>query len=702
VLWSSDRTGYGVVRLTTPDGPVVVVGMVATLAGREEGSFVSCEGDWEDHPVHGRQFRATGLLDTSPHTEQGLRIWLASSGIQGIGKRMAARVVDTFGLDTLTILDRAPQRLREVPGFGAARIAAVAAAWDDGKAQRALTLLLRGLGLSQRQADRILERYGERAEHVVRTEPYRLADDIGGIGFRTADALAQKLGLPKDDPGRARAAVRYVLEQESEQSGHCWLSVEAVTRMLTALDVPAEQVPGAIEHAEGRGALVVEGERLWPSALWVAEDRAAHTLRELLTAPAPPIDEGQLEAAERWVGVTLDPSQREAVALALQHRTCIVTGGPGTGKTTLLRVLLRVLVERGEQVSLASPTGRAARRMEEATGLPASTIHRLLKVDPRTGGFVHGLATPLDTDAVVIDEASMVDVALLCAVTDALPVERSPRLILVGDVDQLPSVGPGQVLRDLVASGVIPVARLQQVHRQQEGSAILVAAAAIREGRVPPDGADTFLLPRPDAEDAVRTLLKVVGERLPARGFAADDIQVLTPTRRGVLGTERLNAELQRVANPGGEGIPELRRGEQTIRLGDRVICTKNRYDLEVFNGDTGRVTSVTAAGLTVDFDGRAVAFDREDLGNLDLAYALTVHKSQGSEYGAVVVALHGSAGLLLRRNLFYTAVTRARRFLCVVGSPDAWGRAVRQVGGDDRNTGLAERLRAGTAFTRP
>lgn len=694
VLWSSERTGYAVVRVATPDGPAMAVGPLASLAGREEGAFVSLEGDWEEHPVHGRQFRVTGLLDTSPHTEAGLRLWLATAGIPGVGRGMADRLVDTFGLETLTVLDQHPERLREVAGFGRSRIAAVEAAWGEGRAARAVTLLMRGLGLSQRQADRVLARYGEKAEQVLRADPYRLADEIGGIGFRTADALARQLGLPKDDPQRARAAIRYVLEQESEQSGHCWLSVEALVRTLAELEVPAALVPGAIEHAASRGAVVVEGERVWPAALWTAEDRSAHTLRELLRAPTSPPREGEVDAAERWVGVTLDPSQRAAVQTALAHRTCIVTGGPGTGKTTLLRVLLRVLVERGERVALASPTGRAARRMEEATGMTASTLHRLLKVDPRTGGFVHGLATPLEVDAVVVDEASMVDLPLLCALTDALPLHASPRLLLVGDVDQLPSVGPGQVLRDLVASGVVPVARLQQVHRQQEGSAILEAAAAIRDGRVPTDGADTFLLARPDPEESVRTVLKVVAERLPARGFRADDIQVLTPTRRGALGTERLNAELQRALNPAADGVPELRRGEQVLRLGDRVICTKNRYDLEVFNGDIGRVAAVTPQGVTVDVDGRAVAFDREDLAQLDLAYALTVHKSQGSEYGAVVVALHGSAGLLLRRNLFYTAVTRAKRFLCVVGSPDAWGRAVRQVGGDDRQTGLAERLR--------
>ncbi len=704
VLWASDSSGWAVVRVVTADhGTVMAVGTLASLQGQEEGSFVALEGDFEDHSVHGRQFKATGLLEATPHTEQGLRIWLASAGVKGIGPALANRLVDHFGFDLVRVLEHEPERLREVGGIGPSRVTALRQAWKSDEEGRTLTLLLRGLGLSQRLADRIRQRYGDRATHVVRHEPFRLADEIGGIGFRTADALARQLGLPKEDPARVRAALRYVVEQEAEQNGHCFTPRGELARRLEALDVPSAGLDEALDAAAGAGRVVVEGDEVWPADLHATETRVASDLRSMVaTDERDPTDE--IARAERWVGVTLDPSQRDAVRTALRGGVCVITGGPGTGKTTLLRVLLRVLVERGAQVALASPTGRAARRMEEATGLPASTLHRLLKFDPSQGGFQLGVTQPLEVDAVVVDETSMVDLPLLGGLVDALPFGKPGlALVLVGDADQLPSVGPGQVLRDLVSSGAVPVARLDTVHRQASDSGILEAAREVRLGRVPqppPEVRDVFLLPRADAEEALRTLVKVVAERLPALGFdPRADVQVLAPTRRGALGTERLNLELQARLNPDSPG---LRRGDTEIRLHDRVICTKNRYDVEVFNGDVGRVVRVEADRLIVDFDGRTVTWEREDLGLLDLAWATTVHKSQGSEYPAVVLALHASHGIMLRRNLFYTAITRAKRFVCVIGGPDAWSRAARQVGGDDRRTGLARRLRETGAGSEP
>jgi exodeoxyribonuclease V alpha subunit len=445
-------------------------------------------------------------------------------------------------------------------------------------------------------------------------------------------------------------------------------------------------------------------DRIYTAALYQAEVQIARDAASLLrgaSSAGGTVTDAEIADAERWERVTLDPSQRRAVQLALRPGVTVITGGPGTGKTTLLKVALRVLRERGAAVKLASPTGRAARRMEEATGVPASTLHRLLEFDPSAGRFVKGLGEPLEADVIVVDEASMIDVPLMAALLEAVPLRPDVGLVLVGDVDQLPSVGPGQILRDLIASGVVPVARLETLHRQAEGSGLVRAAREVLDGRVPASGEatgarDVFLLVRKDPEAALQSVLKVVAERLPANGFdPRSDVQVLAPTRRGPLGTERLNAELQARMNPEG---PALIRGERTWRVGDRVLCTRNRYDVEVFNGDVGRIVEAREDGLVVDFDGRKVPWDREELGLLDLAYAITVHKSQGSEYPAVVLALHDSHGIMLRRNLFYTAITRPKRFLCVVGSHEAWARAARSSGGDDRNTRLAERLRAEAA----
>ena len=705
VLWVSERSGYAVVRLSTPSGEAMAVGQLAQLAEQAEGAFVALEGEWEDHNVHGRQFRTTGWLDGSPRTLEGLKIWLSSAGIKGVGETTAKRIVDKFGLELPIVLRDAPNRLLEVSGVGMSRAKAIQAAWSENEEGRALTMLLRSFGLSQRLTDRIRERYGDLAMQIVTTQPFRLAEEISGIGFRTADALARAQGLPEDDPARVRAALQHVLEQESEQ-GHCFLTVRELTQAVSALTVPVQHLREAIESAEGAGRVVTEPggspdvDRVYSSSLYLSEVQIARELSMLARRSRAAPDEDHraaIASAERWVKVTLDESQRAAVQSALRPGVTVITGGPGTGKTTLLRVLLRVLIERGAEVKLASPTGRAARRLEEATGKPASTLHRLLEFDPGRNRFERGLGQPLEADVVIIDEASMVDVPLMSALIEALPIhDEALSLVLVGDVDQLPSVGPGQVLRDVIRSGVVPVARLNTLHRQAQGSGLIVAARDVREGRVPESGEraqvrDVFLLARPEAEDALSTLLKVVSERLPGQGFdPMTEIQVLAPTRKGALGTERLNTELQARLDPETAG---LTRGERSFRKGDRVICTKNRYDVEVFNGDIGKIVEASQEGLSIDFDGRTVSWDRADLGMLDLAYAITVHKSQGSEYPAVVLALHGSHGLMLRRNLFYTAITRPKRFLCVVGQPEAWARAARNAGGDDRNSRLASRL---------
>ncbi len=714
VIWASERNGYAVVGLDVGGEELTAVGELGLLAEQEEGAFVALEGKYETHPVHGKQFRATGFLQGTPRTLEGLRLYLASSGVPGIGPKLAERIVDAFGMQTLNVLANDALKLQQVDGIGRKRAKSIQERWVADEEGRAVAVTLRGLGLSNRLVQRVAKRYRDRTAAVVQREPYRLAEEIAGIGFRTADQLARHQGLPADSPARVRAAVVHVLDQGTND-GHCFLTRAETRRSVADLGVPTDAMDAAVEEAVASGAVVVEdasrpgepiqtgpseGDRLWRGGLYDAEGLVARELASRAVSQQPMhFDvEAKIRAAEDAEGMALDDSQREAVRTALKGGVVVVTGGPGTGKTTLLKVLLRAV--GADDWLLASPTGRAAKRLQEATGRPASTIHRLLEFNPGEGGFQRGVSNPLEGSGLVVDEASMVDLPLMRALCEALPYgeDEDVALVLVGDADQLPSVGPGQVLADILGSGVVPKVHLDTVHRQARDSGIVQAAHAIRHGRIPTPRSpanDAFLLDREHPEAVRDTLLKVVRDRLPANGFSTSDVQVLTPVRRGPLGTGELNALLQRSLNPDGE---VLREGERELREGDRVICTRNNYDLEIFNGDVGIVLRKVKTGLDIAFeDGaadRKVTVPWDDLNSIELAYAVTVHKSQGSEYPAVVLILHHSHGLMLRRNLFYTAVTRAKRFLCVIGTERAWARAVREQRGDVRNTGLADRLR--------
>lgn len=697
VVWASERSPYAVVLVEVDGEELTAVGDLGLLVDSEPGSYVALEGSFEKHPVHGRQFRAVGFLQGSPRTEKGLRLYLESAGIPGVGPKLAGRIVDAFGMEALDVLSNAPERLRTIEGIGAKRAKVIMKKWRQGEDGRALQITLRGLGLSARLIDRIHRRYRDRTAAVVLKEPYRLAEEVSGIGFRTADQIARFQGMPEDHPDRVRAALVHCLDKATSE-GHCFLRPDELKRAVEQLGVPTAGLEEAIESAESTASIVrekePEDERLWFGPLFDAESFIA---RELVERSRQQVTLGfdvdrRITEAEQAEGLALDASQRRAVKAAMEGGVVVVTGGPGTGKTTLLKVLLKAV--GAEDWHLASPTGRAAKRLQEATGRTASTLHRLLEFNPGEGGFQRNVSNPLEGAGLVVDEASMIDVQLLQAVLEALPFpgEGDFGLVLVGDADQLPSVGPGQVLRDILDSGIVPTVRLEVVHRQAAGSQIVQAAHEVREGRVPdlPRGGDFYLLPREDPVALRGTLLRVVRERLPALGFKSPDIQILTPTRKGPLGVVELNRLLQRELNADG---PLVREGERPLREGDRVICTRNRYDLEVFNGDLGRVVGKATEGIRMQFDGREVVWPWEELGAIDLAYAITVHKSQGSEYGAVVLILHPSHGIMLRRNLFYTAVTRAKKFLCVMGTERGWSRAVRTSELGVRNTWLSQRL---------
>lgn len=695
VVWAADDGEYAVLRVRTGDEEVTVVGPLASVGGGEPiGAFVTLEGRWEEHAYHGPQYRVLNYLEGSPRTIAGIGLYLEQ--VPGIGPKLAGRIVERFGMETLTVLSKAPWRLGEVKGIKA-KVQDIADHWAKDENGRALTILLRSLGLPMRLVERIRRRYGDQARGVVDNEPYRLAEEIAGIGFKTADALARTKGLPADDPARIRAAVVHVLDPDNTD-GDCFLDRGSLNLAVSQLGVPTEGVPAAVDRLAREGRVVLEGDRIWTAELYVAECDVAAALIARTGGLAPPA--GWLDdvaRAEQACGVKLADTQREAVFSALNGGPRIITGGPGTGKTTLVRVLLAAANARGLTMKLASPTGRASKRLSEATGGEATTLHRLLAFNPGEGGFQRNGGDPIVAQALVVDEMSMVDLLLMQALLDALPRDPGFPLILVGDADQLPSVGPGRILADLVASGRIPVTRLEHVYRQEARSGILDAATRVHGGTIPLSGehggfGDCFLLAREEPERVVETVLEVTATRLVGRGFdARTDVQVLTPTRKGALGTEALNRALQARLNPDGK---PFRRADRELRVGDRVICTKNRYDFEVWNGDVGRVIGLSGRELHLSFDGRTVPWPVEELNQIDLAYAMTVHKSQGSEYPAVVLVLHGAHSIMLRRNLFYTAITRAKKFLCVVGSPRAWARAAENTDGEQRKTGLAERLR--------
>lgn len=705
VTYENEGTGFRVIRLGSIEGAGARKGalaVVGTFPAVGPGTRVRITGEFVTDNRHGEQFKVETLMAIAPSTLAGLEKYLGSGLIHGIGPAYAKRIVATFGMDSLSVLDEHPERLREVSGIGERRIEEISKTWQSQRAISNIMVLLQTHGASPALAARIFKQYGDKAATTLQRYPYRLALDVRGVGFKTADSIARSLGISGDHPERAQAGVMHELGVLTDQ-GHVVVPRELLLdRATEMLQIDIGHVTAALEALWAAERVVIEDGGVYPKWLHGAEVSVAEGLLRLLESPGKELGglEAALAAFQQAAKIELAPGQRAAVEAAALHKVVVVTGGPGVGKTTIVRAILNVLGRSRLRVKLAAPTGRAAKRLSESTGQEASTLHRLLAFDPRQNGFQMDESNPVEADVVIVDEASMIDIPLAAALLAALPT--AARLIIVGDADQLPSVGPGALLRDLIDSGVVPTVRLNEIFRQAGQSRIVTNAHRILHGEMPEsaeadaENADFFVIPRKTPEEAAELVRELVVSRIPRR-FGLDprkDVQVLTPMHRGPAGTIALNEMLQAALNPEGPAL--LSRG-QTLRLGDKVMQTRNDYEREAFNGDIGHVSQVDleAGKLSVRFDQRDVEYDAQSLGSLTLAYATSIHKSQGSEYPAVIIPLLTAHFVMLSRNLVYTAVTRAKKLCVLAADPRAIRLALAETRKEERSTRLAARLKA-------
>lgn len=702
VTFHNEENGYSVLKVSVEGRrePVTVVGNVPEVT---VGEVLEAEGEWIQSVEFGRQFKATGIRTRPPTSTAGIERFLASGLISGIGKTYAKKIVEKFGKNVFEVIENESARLEEVEGVGKKRRHEIKESWKRQKAVHRIMVFLYEHGVSTGRALRIYKTYGEEAEEILRNDPYQLARDIHGVGFQGADKIARSLGIAAASDRRLRAGIRHALEQGAADGHVCLPREELLRRASEVLGVDGAGVEEELDRLLIDGELTADGGLTYLGRLHHSEVMISARLMELSAGGSsyPEIDADKaLSWVQKETGVGLSEGQCAAVAAALREKVLVITGGPGVGKTTVLNSILKILTAKSVEPMLAAPTGRAARRMAESTGMEAQTLHRLLEYKPYAG-WARGRKRPLQADLVVVDEASMIDIGLMGHVLDALP--PACHLILVGDADQLPSVGPGMVLRDIIESGVVPVARLTEIYRQAAESRIVTAAHAINAGSLPelraPADSDFFFFERGEPEDIRATLVELVGERLPGR-FGVDplrDVQVLTPMNRNLLGTRSLNELLQGALNPPNPMRWEVDRFGVTYRVGDKVIQNRNNYEKEVFNGDIGRIARIDSepTKVIVDFEGaRRADYEAGELDELDLAYAITIHKSQGSEFPVVVIPVSTQHYMMLQRNLIYTAVTRGQRMVVLLGQERALAMAVENASGGRRHGMLRERLR--------
>ncbi|MCB0217858.1 MAG: ATP-dependent RecD-like DNA helicase [Chloroflexi bacterium] len=734
VTFHNPENGYTVARLS-PRGKGYVVTVVGTMYEPAVGASLLLRGRWTSHAQYGKQLEFVDYREQLPATVEGLRRYLGSGLIKGVGPVTAEHIVDHFGLETLEIIDRQPQRLREVPGVGDVRADTIARAWEEQRQIKEVMIFLQAHGVSTSLAVRIYKTYGDESVAVVKGDPYRLAREVFGIGFLTADKIAQQMGLEPDSPKRLEAGLLYALEQKANE-GHSYAPrPELIAAAAGLLQVPEERLTSAVDRLAAADAVIVERldkigvdaqhdtavradsaelfeddparQAIYLPPFFYAEVGVANRLRRMLQLPDSRLGafrsldwQTTLDWMDRRLPQPLAARQREAVRLALTEKVSVLTGGPGTGKTTTVRAIIDTAAARGAKVLLAAPTGRAAKRLAETTGMEAKTLHRLLEFAPAEGRlFKRDAENPLVADLLVVDEVSMVDILMANHLTKAL--DPATHLLLVGDVDQLPSVGAGNVLRDLIDSGVVPTVQLDEIFRQAADSHIVTNAHRINQGQSPiidPQSRDFFLFGVEEAEQAADWVVDVVARRIPRRWpqyVPARDVQVLSPMHRGPAGVAALNERLQATLNPPAADRPEVRFGGRVYRLGDKVMQIRNNYDKDAFNGDVGRIVAIDAVEQTleIDLDGTPVTYEFGELDELVLAYACSTHKSQGSEYPVVVMTLLPAHSMMLQRNLLYTGVTRARELCVLVGSRRAIARAVKNDRIAERHSGLRRRL---------